>query len=174
MSIDGAGSPDVKASSHRDRDSGNAVGTGRKFDERAGIAFWVMLFGIFVSVGGAILASFAHIDPTQLEAGLVGAFLGSSPVILMPVAARAVFGAGSPFANRERLAFRGLTLLYGVLVVLSRLLHLWPAHTGHTSSTIAIGGLAGAILASWFLPHFPAAARVWARQQLPFHKHRDA
>lgn len=168
--INEAGSPDVQAPSSRDRRPGSAVGTGRRLDERAGIAFWVMLFGIFVSVGGAILASLVHVDPTQVEAGLIGAFLGSSPVILMPVAARAVFGTGSAFATRERLAFRGLTLLYGMLVVLTRLLHIWPAHTGHTSSAIAIGGLVGAILASWFLPHLPTAARVWAHQQLPFHR----
>jgi hypothetical protein len=171
MPINDVGSPDVHAPSCRDRGPGGAAGTGRRLDERTGIAFWVMLFGIFFSVGGAILASFVHVDPTQVEAGLVGAFLGSSPVILMPIAARTVFGAGTAFADRERLAFRGLTLLYGTLVVLSRLLRLWPARTGHTSSVIAIGGLIGAILASWFLPHLPAAARVWVRQQLPFHGH---
>lgn len=140
----------------------------RRLDERVGIAFWITLFGICVSVGSAILASLAHIDPTQIEAGLIGAFLGSSPVILMPVAARTVLGAGSAFADRRRLAFRGLTLSYGLLVVSSRLLHLWPSHAGHTSSVIAIGGLAAAILASWFLPQLPAAARLWARQQHPF------
>jgi len=152
----------------RKRTSRDGVRTWQKLDERAGIVFWVMLFGIFVSLASAILASLVHIDPTQVEAGLVGAFLGASPVILMTVAARVAFGSTSNFAKRERREFRGLTLFYGVLVVLSRLLHLWPTHTGHTSSVIAIGGLAAAILASWFLPHLPAGARAWARQQLPF------
>lgn len=159
---------DPETGQDRKRASRDAVRTWRKLDERAGIVFWVMLFGIFVSLASAILASLVHIDPTQIEAGLVGAFLGASPVILLPMAARFAFGSASAFANRERLEFRVLTLVYGVLVVLSRLLHLWPTHTGHTSSVIAIGGLAAATLASWFLPHLPAGARAWARQQLPF------
>jgi hypothetical protein len=170
MRLDKRDIADIDPVQGRDRKptSRDAVRTWRKLDERAGIVFWVMLFGTFVSLATAILASLVHIDPTQIEAGLVGAFLGASPVILMPVAAQVAFGSTSTFADRERLEFRGLTLFYGLLVVLSRLLHLWPAHTGHTSSVIAIGGLAAAILASWFLPHLPAGARTWARRQHPF------
>jgi hypothetical protein len=150
---------------------GEKQGT-RTLDERVAMAFWILLFGVFASVCGAIGASLLHIDPTEIEAGLVGAFLGSSPVILMPIGSRLIFGAESGFAKRDRLRFRALTLLWGALIVASRFLHWWPAKTGHTSSVIAIGGLIAAVLASWFWPYMPAAARVWARQQASFHESR--
>jgi hypothetical protein len=155
-----------------EHDPDPATPTGRHWsqavDERAAAIFWLTVLSIFASVIGAVLASLVHLDPTQVEAGLVGAFLGSSPIILMPLGARAVFGKDSGFAKRECLPFRALTVLWGTLIICSRLLHLWPGHPAHTSSAIAIGGLVAAILASWFWPYLPAAARTWARQQLPF------
>ena len=144
----------------------------RAVDEHLATIFWIALLSVFASVAGAILASLVHVDATQVEAGLVGAFLGSSPIILMPFAARAALGSESGFAKRDRLPFRSLTLFWGALVVCSRFLHWWPGHAGHTSSLIAIGGLVAAILASWYWPYLPRAARMWARHQLPFHKGR--
>jgi hypothetical protein len=140
----------------------------RGADERVGMAFWAVVLSVFASATGAVLTSVVHVDPTSIEFGLIGAFLGSSPVILMPLGARIAFGADSDCGTRERVRFRALTLLWGVLVVMSRLLDWWPGHAGHTSSAIAIGGLFAAILASWFWHYLPTAARFWARQQLPF------
>jgi hypothetical protein len=134
---------------------------------RAALIFWSAVLSLFTSVIGGIAGSALHVDPTQVEAGLVGAFLGSSPVILMPAFSRLIFGRDSVLADRARLQFRLLTVAYGALIACSRLLHWWPGHTAHTSAAIAIGGLAAAILASWFWPHLPVAACVWARQQLP-------
>jgi hypothetical protein len=137
-------------------------------DERVALIFWAALLSLFASVTGAVAASALHVDPTQIEAGLVGAFLGSSPVILLPVLSRWAFGRDSVFIDRARLPFRLLTVFWGCLIVCSRLfLHWWPGHNAHTSAGIAIAGLVAAILASWFWPHLPAAARLWARQQLP-------
>jgi hypothetical protein len=70
------------------------------------------------------------------------------------------------FANRGRIEFRALTLLWGALIVCGRLFDWWPHHQGHTSSAIAISGVVIAIFASWFWPHLPAAARIWIRRQL--------
>lgn len=162
MTANGGGHPGHGASA---RDS---PAIRRGLNRRVGIYFWMTFFGMCLSVCSAILASLFNLDPTQIEAGLIGAFLGSSPVILMPVIARTIFGAGNAFADRERLEFRGLTLFYGLLVVLSRLLHLWPSHADRTSSWIAIGGLLAAIFASWFLSDLPTAVRLWTRQQHPF------
>jgi hypothetical protein len=142
--------------------------TGRlALDERAALIFWAALLSLFASVTGAVAASALHVDPTQIEAGLVGAFLGSSPVIFLPALSGLIVGRNNAFIDRARLPFRLLTLCWGCLVVCSRLLHWWPRHSPHTSAGIAIGGLVAAILASWFWPHLPAAARLWARQQLP-------
>jgi hypothetical protein len=139
----------------------------RLLNERAGLIFWTAVLSLLTSMIGAIVASALHIDPVQIEAGLAGAFLGSSPVILMPVILRTILGRGSVLVDRARLPFRLLSIGWGTLVACSRFSHWWPGHTAHTSSVIAVGGLIAAILASWFWPHLPTAARTWARQQLP-------
>src|SRR5690349_1096814 len=90
-------------------------------DERAALIFWAALLSLFASVTGAVAASALHVDPTQIEAGLVGAFLGSSPVILLPVVSRWAFGRDSVFIDRARLPFRLLTVCWGCLIVCSRL-----------------------------------------------------
>lgn len=136
-------------------------------DERAALIFWAALLSLFASVTGAVAASALHVDSTLIEAGIVGAFLGSSPVVLLPAVSRLVLGRNSAFVDRSRLPFRLLTVFWGFLVICSRLLHWWPRHDAHTSAAIAIVGLVAAILASWFWPHLPAAARLWARQQIP-------
>jgi drug/metabolite transporter (DMT)-like permease len=139
-----------------------------RLDERLGMTFWAVVLSVFASVAGAVIATAIHVDQTQVELGLIGAFLGSSPLILMPLGARIAFGPESAFAKRERRQFRALTVLWGALVICSYLLDWWPHHAGHASSAIAIGGLFAAILASWFWHYLPRAARFWARQQLPF------
>jgi hypothetical protein len=139
-----------------------------RMDARAGMAYWAAVLSVFASAAGAVFATILHVDPTQLEMGLIGAFVGSSPVILMPLGARIAFGSQSRFVKRDRLQFRALTLLWGGLIVCSRLLDWWPGHSGHTSSAIAIGGLFAAILASWFWHYLPEAVRFWARQHVAF------
>jgi hypothetical protein len=110
-------------------------------DERAGLIFWAALLSLVASLTGAVAASALHVDATQIEAGLVGAFLGSSPVVLLPALSRLALGRDSVFIDRARLPFRLLTVLWGCLVVCSRLLHWWPRHNAHTSAVSRSGVL---------------------------------
>ena len=136
-------------------------------DERVGLFFWGGVFGVGASFAFGIITIVAGIDPLEVQAGLIGAFLGSSPVMLLPLAARAVFGSDSSLARRSSVSFRALTVFFGVLFAGDRLLNLWPRHSGNASMAITLGGLFAAILGAWFLPHFPAAARGWLRHQVP-------
>src|SRR2546429_2812842 len=102
----------------------------------------------------------------MLEAGFVGAFLGALPIVFFPTIARMTWGSHTRFAIRESVRFRVATLAWAGLVVASRVTGLWPIHA-RGSLAIALAGLVAATPASWYLPHFPRALRIWVRQQHP-------
>jgi hypothetical protein len=69
----------------------------RLFDERLAIGFWIVVLSVGASFVAAIVLAYLRIDPTQVEAGVIGAFLGSSPIILTPRLARLAYEKDSSF-----------------------------------------------------------------------------
>jgi hypothetical protein len=139
----------------------------RSFDERIAIAFWLFVFGVVSSFLGALAAIALRVDVTTVEAGFIGAFLGSIPILALPLLARFAFGTETRLARRNHPAFRLATVGWGLLMIASRLFVGWP-HAAPHSSAIAVVGLGAGVLAAWYLPHLPQALRIWAKQQHPF------
>jgi hypothetical protein len=132
-------------------------------NERVAVRFWVLLIGFFVSYAGALAAVWLQIDVLRLESAFVGAFIGSLPVIFFPVVARVAHRPDTPLARREGIRFRLATCAFGAVVVIGT--YVLPWSDDHRASTlIGSTGLGVAILASWFLPHFPTALRLWTRK----------
>lgn len=139
------------------------AGLRQQLDERPAMLFWSALFGVAASFVGALAAVVLRVDVTLLEAAFLGAFLGSTPLILLPNLARLFLGRTSPLADRTHPAFRAFSLGFVVLIAVVRLWTRWPHHSAVTA--IADGGLFAALLATWFAPHFPRALRVWRKSQ---------
>lgn len=142
-------------------------GATRRIDERLAIGFWLALLSLVASFLGALVGVALHIDTTMLEAGFIGAFLGGLPIVCLPALARRAWGPDTRLAVRHSLLFRVVTVAWVMVVVGARALGIWPAHHAHTSFAVSLGGLVAATFASWYLPHFPRALRVWVRQQHP-------
>jgi hypothetical protein len=162
--IDGGGSKGEPCSAL----SGRRIGV----DEKIAIAFWLAFFGVVASFVGALAGIALHLDTTMLEAGFIGAFLGGLPILFLPTIVRWTWGRDTRFAIRHGAAFRVATAVWAALVVGSRISGLWPLEP-HGSLTISTAGLVAAIFASWYLPHFPRALRIWVRQQHPFSESRS-
>jgi hypothetical protein len=144
----------------------------RVIDERIAVAFWVFVFGVFSSFLGALAAIALQVDVTALEAGFIGAFLGSAPIWALPLVVRFAVGSQTRLAERDHPAFRIATVSWGVLVIAERRFVGWPHAPSH-SHGLALAGLVAGILAAWYLPHLPHGLRVWARQLHPFPEVRD-
>ena len=141
----------------------NASDAAASRNERLAVQFWVLLIGFFFSYAGALAAVWLQIDVLRLESAFVGAFIGSLPVIFFPVVARVAHRPDTPFARREGIGFRLATVAFGVVVVIGTYVLPW-SNNHHASALIGAIGLGVAILASWFLPHFPTALRLWTRK----------
>jgi hypothetical protein len=131
----------------------------RRLDEQAAMLFWTTLLGVAASFCGALVALALHLDLTMLEGAFLGAFIGSTPLILLPNLARLSLGPSSHLCDRGHPTFRLSSLVVVALMVLTRIYIKWPADGA--VSPITYAGLVAALLATWFAPHFPRALRVW-------------
>lgn len=125
--------------------------------------FWTTLLGVAASFCGAVAALALHLDLTMLEGAFLGAFIGSSPLILLPNLARRCLGPTSEFCDRGHLIFRLSSLAAVALMVVARTYIGWPNHG--VDSPVSYTGLIAALLATWFAPHFPRALRAWWTSQ---------
>lgn len=127
---------------------------------RTGIAFWLVVFGVLWVVVEALATSLLPVDLTLLAAGLVGAFIGSSPLMLIPSTARFAFGPQSPIGQPKR--WQGQLLLLGVAALMTAIAvaRVWPHH-GWTGRGITEAGILAALAAGAFASEFRRAARLW-------------
>lgn len=137
----------------------------RSLWRRTGIAFWLAVFGLLSVVAEALAASLLPVDLTLLAAGFVGAFIGSSPLMLIPSAARFAFGPHSAIGQPTR--WQGQLLLLGVAVLVTAIAvaRVWPQHTW-TGRGISEAGIVAALAAGAFSAEFRRAGRLWISRKL--------
>ena len=137
----------------------------RRLWRRTGIAFWLAIFAITWSVAQAIASSLLPLHLILFAAGFVGAFLGSSPLILLPATARLAFGADAAIANPRRRYGALLLLAVGTVTSLALAVRVFP-HESWTGRALSELGVIAALLAGTFSSEFAPAFRHWLKRRL--------
>jgi hypothetical protein len=137
----------------------------RRLWRRTGIAFWLAIIAISWSVVQAIASSLLPIHLMLFAAGFVGAFLGSSPLILLPTTARLAFGADASIANPRRRYGALLLLAVGSVTSLVLAVRVFP-HESWTGRAISELGVIAALVAGAFSSEFLPAIRHWVSRRL--------
>lgn len=135
----------------------------RGLRRRTGLAFWLALFAVVGTCLDAIATSLLPVNLTLIAFGFLGAFLGSSPLILMPTIARLAIGPHAPIGQPQHRVGRLYLLAVGVLATAVATVRIFP-HENPTGCAISEAGIIAAILAGAFAAEFRPALLLWFRR----------
>jgi hypothetical protein len=124
-----------------------------------------VIFSITWAVVSSLAGTLIPLHLTILAAGFLGAFMGSSPLMLVPMTARWSLGPKSRFAEPRRIEGQLFLLFTAALTTAALILFAWP-HETWTQRTIGELGLIAAIVGGVFVREFTAGARHWLRRKL--------
>lgn len=141
----------------------------RSLWRRTGVAFWFAIFAVAWKVGDEAASSLLPVRLGLIAAGFIGAFLGASPLVLLPVTARFAFGPHASIGHPERRSGQLFLLAAALFTTGVAVLRIWP-HEGWTGRVISESGILAAILAGAFLSQFREAARLWIGARIGRHR----
>lgn len=144
----------------------------RGLGRRTGLAFWLAVFAVAGTCLDAIATSLLPVNLTLVAFGFVGAFLGSSPLILMPTIARLAFGSHAPIGQPQHRVGRLYLLAVGALATALATVRIFP-HESWTGCAISEAGIIAAILSGAFASDFRPAVLLWFRRKRPAPKSRS-
>lgn len=139
---------------------------------RTGLAFWLVVFAVVATCVEGIAISALPVNLTLIAFGFVGAFLGSSPLILMPMIARLAFGSHAPIGQPQHRVGQLYLLAVGVLATAVATVRVFT-HESWTASAISEAGIVAAILAGAFMAEFRPAVLLWFQRKTRAAKRRS-
>lgn len=131
---------------------------------RTGLAFWLAVFAVLATCAEVVATSLLPVNLTLIAFGFVGAFLGSSPLILMPRIARLAFGSHAPIGQPQHRVGRLYLLAVAALATAVAMIRVFP-HESSLGCAISEAGIFAAILADVFTAEFRPAALLWLRRK---------
>jgi hypothetical protein len=131
---------------------------------KTGLAFWLIVFAVIGTCLDAIATSLLPFNLTLIAFGFLGAFLGSSPLILMPRIALVAFGADAPIGQPQHRVGQLYVLAVAGLATAVAAVRIFP-HETSTGSAVSEAGIIAAILAGVFTAEFRPAALLWLRRK---------
>jgi hypothetical protein len=132
--------------------------------QQTGLAFWLFIFAVAITCAEFVATSLLPVNLTLIAFGFVGAFLGSSPLILMPTIARLAFGTGASIGRPQHWVGRLYLLGVTVLATVAAAVRIFP-HENWTGCATSEAGVIAAVLAGAFTAEFRPAVLLWLRRR---------
>jgi hypothetical protein len=132
--------------------------------KRTGLAFWLGIFAVLGTCAEVVATSILPVNLTLVAFGFVGAFLGSSPLILMPTIARLAFGADASIGRPQQRVGQLYLLAVALLTTTVAAIRIFP-HENWTGCAVSEAGIVAAILAGAFTAELRPAVFLWLRRK---------
>lgn len=132
--------------------------------KRTGLAYWLAIFTVLGACVEVVATSVLPFNLTLIAFSFVGAFLGSTPLILMPTIARLAFGSHAPIGQPQHPVGQLYLLAIAALSTALAAVGIFP-HESRMGSAVSEAGIVAAILAGAFTAELRPAVIFWLRRK---------